>query len=182
MEIIPITPIDQLDAESIEDMFSTESEIDQLAQSLSPQIALLILKEFRGATLGVPKNMKPDNWLSEKIGFQNAQLVSDYMGGGKITVPARHPAHVFVQECQVRSMLEAGLSGPQIATELGISDRQVRRIKSRIGLSGVSYVPHYKTALLPPTGDISPTQSLPAPPESVFNGGGNGGVCLFCWL
>ena len=49
MDIIPITPIDQLDAESIDDMFSTESEIDQLAQTLSPQVALLILKEFRGA-------------------------------------------------------------------------------------------------------------------------------------
>ncbi len=143
--------------------FAGNSDIDQLAQTVSPDLALSLLLNFAGVELRVPKKISQGHHIAEAIGLERAKLLADYTGGGMIFIPRLHPGLRAMQEQKVKEMILACKPRRVIAVELGISHRQVRRITNRLGLSGFTLA------------NARP-KSPAIPPESDFNGGLTGGV------
>lgn len=150
----------------------SENEIDMLATTLSPQIALLLLQHFPGVDLRIPQKMYREHRIARAIGYRFAKMLSDYSPQGRIHIPLRHPAKTGGAtsddelKAKLLKMIEAGMIRDEIAAEIGTSPRNLRRVLSRLGLSGVStHQPGRNT--------------LPAPSESKSNGGLTGGLVDF---
>jgi len=147
-----------LDPKTVSEVFSGDSDLDLLAQTLSPDLALRILEEFAGLDLRVPKTMYWDHPIAEAIGLDDAQRLADYAGGDTLFIPIRHPALRAQTDMQIAAMVANGIPRRVIARCVGLGMRQLRRRTNDMGLSGVSTTQRS-------------TKALPSPPESVFNGG-----------
>jgi hypothetical protein len=158
-----------LDPSIATELFSGDSDLDLLAQSLSADLALRIPEKFGGLELRVPKTMYRDHPIAVAIGYESAKSLANYAGGGTLFVPRRHPALRTKTKLQVKALIAAGEPRHVIAQRVGFGMRQLRRITQELGLSGVSLAK-------------SGSKSLPAPSEGVSNGGLTGGVACFAPL
>ncbi|WP_432449035.1 hypothetical protein [Aliiroseovarius marinus] len=145
-------------ADTLAQAFSGDSDIDLLAQSTSPQLAALLLRRLPGVELKVGLKVNSEHFVSQAIGLENAKQLAEYLAGGTIYVPKRHPGYQASLRDQIPKLIAAGLSRPEIAASLSVSQRHVRRIASKLGLSGVSRV------------KLGP-KPHPSPSRSDFNGG-----------
>lgn len=115
--------------------FKGDSEIDLLAQSTSSDLARLLLAYYPGAELKVPKAVDETHHLSRNLGFENARMLSAYAGGGMIDIPTRK-FYSGDREIVITEMIEGGYTRQEIAIELGISVRMLRKITQKMGVSG----------------------------------------------
>lgn len=138
--------------------FQGNTDIDHLAQSTSPELALVILQNLAGLELSIGKKVTPNHFVAQTIGFDNAKNLSGYLAGGTLYVPKNHPALQTSYLEQIPIFIEQGMTRSQIARRLKITQRHVRRLVAKLGLSGVSKVSRS-------------IRRLPSPSESDFNGG-----------
>ena len=93
---------------------------------LLPRQELIALAEaFGGIRLHVPRTMTPTHHIAKAIGFDAAMRLWDALGEGAITVP-------LYRELRAVHYREKGFSYAQIARKLGITEKGVSAIFSRI--------------------------------------------------
>ena len=146
--------------------FTGGSDIDLVAQTLSPQIALLLIEHFAGVELKVPKKMHQHHRISQCIGYDNACAISDYSGGGVLLIPVKKPTVIQNRNATIVKMIKAGVPHAKIAKHHNITTRHLRRIVGEIGLSGQTCAPR------------NPNNPV-KPPKSKSNGGLTGGISVF---
>ena len=87
-----------------------------------------------GREIRIPRKksaLTPDHWLVEAMGYEDAAEIVELVGGEAFYVP-----HLFGPRSlssQVVMMTEQGKTNVEIATELRISTRHVRRCRSKSG-------------------------------------------------
>lgn len=138
--------------------FTGDSELDLLAQTTSPQLALLLLEHFPGLELKLPTEVPTDHHVARKLGHDYASALATYLSGSMIYIPKRHPAVSAALSLLVKELIGAGEPRHEIARTLGITQRHLRRITAKLGLSGVSCASHT-------------VKRLPNCPQSHSNGG-----------
>ena len=146
--------------------FTGEADIDLLAQATNPMLAMALLEHFPGIELRVPHKMHEEHELALALGIEYATHLCLYAGGSQVNIPTKHPASKHHLQHRVARMKQQGKTGKQIALACGISQRHVRRLAASVRQS------------LKIT-DQTAAKALPAPPESVFNGGLTGGLVDF---
>lgn len=139
-----------------------KSNIEFLAETLSPDFARLLHKHYAGIELRVPHKVKAYHHLTKKLGLKNAQTLCAYGAGSIFYIPCNLPPSLQVHHAQtksdeIRKLVLEGVSRCDIAMHLGISDRHVRRLISKMGLS-------YETGK-------RASNSKPTPLSSNSNGG-----------
>lgn len=153
---------DQLD----ETVFTGTSDIDMVAQAVSPQVALLLLEHFAGVELRGVKKMHRKHFIAQKIGYENALMLSEYLGTGIIIVPVKHPVIGLKRNRQIAAMIKRGITRREIAVHFNISQRHIRRLAANMGLSGRYSITNAKVRHL-------------TAPKRKSNGGLTGGCCEF---
>ncbi len=118
--------------------FEGDRDIDHVAQILSPDIARLLMAYYSGVELKIPKTMHRQHHIALHIGFENACALSEYSNGAELCVPKRSPVSNAARGAQIVEMVGNGVCRREIALELGICMRQLRRITQKLGLSGKS--------------------------------------------
>lgn len=122
------------DHETLLDLFSGETEIDLLAQTLSPDIALRLMENFPGFDIKIPKKIGWAHPISQAIGLEDAKLVADYFEGGAMYVPSNNAVNKAIFRLQVEAMVRDGVPRVIIARSLGITDRNLLPLIKELGL------------------------------------------------
>ena len=146
--------------------FTGDSELDQVAQATHPMLAMALLEHFPGVELRVPHKMHEGHYLAKALGIEFATHLTFYAGGDTLSIPTKHPASRDALQMRVARMTVQGKNRRETALACGISQRHVRRLAAKMGLTQRQINQH---AVKP----------LPAPPESVSNGGLTAGLVDF---
>lgn len=102
---------------------------DELLDLLGPE-GLGALSEARGGRRAyVPRRIPPGHWIERALGRGRADALAFRYGSCRIDIPLR-PSPVARNE-RIRDLRASGRSVPAIATETGLSERQVRNILGR---------------------------------------------------
>jgi hypothetical protein len=109
--------------------------LDDVARSVSADLARLLLACYPGVEVRIPHKLKPTHHFVENLGWKNALLLCAYMPEDTLNVPLR-PFSKTLRNDRIRELLEAGACRRDMALELGITQRHVRRLISALGLSG----------------------------------------------
>lgn len=116
--------------------FTGNSDIYLVAQTLGHEIAPLLIEHFGGVDLRVPKKMRADHHIAECLGYANACGLSDYAGGGTLSIPKQPRTAKSKRDQNIKQMIEAGKTRPEIARHLKMTTRNLRRVTDDLGLSG----------------------------------------------
>ena len=103
---------------------------DELLELLGPE-GLAALSLARGGRRAyIPRSVRAGHWLVEAVGLEAANLLAFQFGGCRIDVPLRSDPGARNQ--QILDLRQRGWSSARVARELGLSERQVRNIVSRL--------------------------------------------------
>ncbi|WP_146010355.1 hypothetical protein [Acidimangrovimonas sediminis] len=96
-----------------------------MADALGVKLVLELMQAFGGRELWIPKSAGPDHELAKVLGEEPANALCKFIGNTAIYIPHGKAGQVLrnVHELEAR-----GLKKGQIARELGISQRHVRRL------------------------------------------------------
>ena len=100
--------------------------LSEIAQVIGEENALALAWAFRGQSLYIPKDPATKPEIAEAIGQQAATSLCSAFWRTYLYMPT-----TMVTEIKALAMLEDGTKPPAVATALGISERQVYRIKAR---------------------------------------------------
>jgi len=112
--------------------FEGHSDLAQLAQALSPELAKLVHSQFSGIELRVPKKINAKHFISQKIGYENAVALSEYIAGGVLEVPMQLPNFRIERQKLVQRLASEGRPHREIALQTKMTQRHIRRILSNI--------------------------------------------------
>ena len=109
------------------------------AQSLSEIIgdkaAITLLDKKGGGRIYIPAHLSDDHWLIALIGRKAAialvEQISINGSGDQIELPVGSTGRERLYRRERDKLLKAGKSNSQIARELGVTDRAVRRARQR---------------------------------------------------
>lgn len=102
---------------------------DELAELLGPE-GLRALSEARGGRRArIPRAVPTGHWLETAVGADAAARLSFRYGGCRLYIP-RNPPTADRDRC-ILELRRLGLSAARIASEVGLSDRQVRNVLAR---------------------------------------------------
>jgi len=119
-----------------------KSPIEQLAEATSVDLAKKLVRHYPGVELRPPLKIEhSSHHLVRNLGRQDAELLCQYAGADTILVPRKLPHslrfdHRLGRDEFIRRMVADGLSRREMALQLGLSQRYVRRLVSKLGLSG----------------------------------------------
>ncbi len=99
-----------------------------LIRAAGEEAALLIIENWPGVRVFIPKTSKVGQKLSTIIGLEPAKALSAEFGGMTIKAP-------LARSWRCRVYFERGWTNPQIARTIGVSDNSVVRILASLGLS-----------------------------------------------
>ncbi|MDE0705702.1 MAG: hypothetical protein OXH59_18490 [Rhodospirillaceae bacterium] len=98
---------------------------DELEELLGPD-GLAALSAARGGRRAyVPRSPRDSHWLVEALGRERAGRLAWRYGGSRIDVPLGPPRD---RNARIRELRASGRSASAIAAEVGLSERQVRRV------------------------------------------------------
>ena len=100
---------------------------DLIRESCGDAVAQKLLAAAGGIRVWVPEEPRPSHDLTQLVGLDEARAIAKAIGPGPLAVPK--PESIRRQEIpnQVADLRRNGLSVPQIALRLGISERSVYR-------------------------------------------------------
>ncbi len=107
---------------------SSQDMLGMLVRTVGTDATLLIIENWAGCRVFIPKISKDGQKLATLIGVGRSQALSSEFAGMMISVP-------LARTWRCKIYWERGWSNPQIAKTLGISDNTVVRILSKLGLS-----------------------------------------------
>lgn len=109
---------------------------DLISAECGDAIAQKLLAAAGGIRVWVPEEPRPAHELSQLVGLDAARAIAKAIGSGPLAVPK--PESIRRQDIpnQVADMRRNGLSVPQIALKLGISERSVYRYIDALGRTG----------------------------------------------
>jgi Homeodomain-like domain len=102
----------------------------ELADILGIRIALKLVSEFGGCDVKFPKTLPANHVLIEVLGEEDALAVCGYMDGGTAYIPH---ARTGSTRREILNLEKRGLNRPDIARQLGLSSRHVRRLANKSG-------------------------------------------------
>jgi len=101
-----------------------ESLID-LAETLGVRVALVLISEFGGRELRIPKNPGPDHPIIKALGETDGRAVCHFMGDQFVYIPH---GRAGARRQSVQDLSTKGRTRGEIARLLGLSERHVRRL------------------------------------------------------
>lgn len=102
------------------------TSIRDVAETLGLELVFKLVKHFGGVELKVPHKLTQEHPLMV-LGEHDARAVCRFLGGGEVYVPMMSPS----RRREVIAMEAAGLPRWKIARELGMSQRNVRRLANK---------------------------------------------------
>jgi|GEM_PF-1583275 len=105
----------------------------QVAQAAGLKAAVAFAKARGGgrAYIPAPQALHGKHWLAMAVGLEAAQAIAKALGGGEVEVPlgpfAGNRAQVWAA---IERGLKDGLAAEQVARQVGVATRTVRRHKS----------------------------------------------------
>jgi hypothetical protein len=103
----------------------------ELASVIGLEATLIIVKQFGGTHLNIPKKAKPQHPLVSCIGFAAFKKLCHYYGGTPLEIDLcadlirQHKQQLIIEG------INAGMTHAQLARQFGTTERQIRRIKQR---------------------------------------------------
>ena len=111
----------------------------EIAEVAGIDAALAVAEAKGGQRVVVPTRLRPDHWLVVAVGMEKAELICRHFTSGhvrqELDIPLG-PAGSYLAERRrrARALVEAqeqGRSANQIAADVGITERSVRRFRAR---------------------------------------------------
>ncbi len=102
---------------------------DELAELLGEQGLAALSKARGGRRVHVPRRIRAGHWLAELLGPEAAGRLAFQYGGCRVEIPSRPPP--ASRDARIRELRAAGSPVAAIASETGLSRRQVYRILAR---------------------------------------------------
>ncbi len=99
----------------------------EIADATSLGTALVIVHAYGGTRLYVPEHPKKGMALYDLIGADDALALAELFGGDRIDVPLFSYGRTAQLDRRIKEMALAGASRPDIARDLGITERTVYR-------------------------------------------------------
>lgn len=101
----------------------------ELVELIGFDAAMILVKEFGGTHLNIPKNPKPTHRLVDVIGFIAFEKLCRYYGGGQLEIDLC--ANLLNKQKQrlILNGVAQGKTNAQLAREFRTTERQIRRIK-----------------------------------------------------
>ena len=99
---------------------------DELEELLGPDGLAALAAARGGRRAYVPRAPRDSHWLVRAVGREAAGRLAWRFGGGRIDVPSRPPARE--RNARIRALRSSGRTVAAIASETGLSERQVRRV------------------------------------------------------
>lgn len=106
--------------------FMTE-DMEDIVAICGEQVALELMKVLPGIEIKVPRDWTPDNPLS-RLKRETAEVIIRNLAGNKFYVPTRSGRSN--KRALARQLSEHGMNTIDIALELEVSERYVRRLLS----------------------------------------------------
>lgn len=113
------------DPTGINDFSSLPASVRDIAETLGLEIVIRLVEHFGGVELRIPHKLHPDHKLMV-LGLDHAQALCEYCPGDTILVPVSLTARTNSKS--VQDLEDKGLKRWEIARELGITQRHVRRL------------------------------------------------------
>lgn len=102
---------------------SGDRAMAELAEALGPDAACTVARHLGGTTIHAPRDIGPDHFYSQKLGHELARELCKWLNGSRFYVPLR-----WERRKRALDLRQAGaLTVPQIALEVGMSERQIYR-------------------------------------------------------
>lgn len=116
------------------------TDIEMIADSISKDVALRLIKFFAGSEIKIPKKIKPTSRIVTALGMRDALRLSENASGDKIYIPVTFPDRTAPtkkeRDQQIIQMCEYGVSRAELATHFGVTQRHIRRILNKFGKTG----------------------------------------------
>lgn len=110
------------------DISLLEPVLRELVEVSSLRATLLIVEEYGGTRLTVPKVLEADHPLARLVGLQEALQIARRFGGDRPLIPKALPALRAVRDTQIKANPE-GLSVPELARKHGLGERWIYMIR-----------------------------------------------------
>lgn len=105
-----------------------------IAQEVSQAAAIKLAEARGGRGVYVPQEPKADHKLSKIVGLADAKRIAELLGHGSMIVPMGSVAGRDARTAQAIMLLQDGkMSIAEIAAEVDVHERTVKRIKQRLG-------------------------------------------------
>lgn len=103
-------------------------QMQDIAETLGLGLVFALVEHFGGVELRVPQKLKQDHKLMV-LGEVNAQMLCDHYATDTIHVPVTLDRRQMMRK--VNALQDRGFKRWEIARELGISQRHVRRLANK---------------------------------------------------
>ncbi len=107
-----------------------------LSALIGSPAALLLVETYGGRRVYVPDRINEHHPIASLIGKPAAEALCAAHGPGWITVPISSAMQADLRKGQIVRMLRAGHEVRAIASELGVSERLVKRHRARLKAEG----------------------------------------------
>ena len=97
------------------------------------------MRDLGGTTVAVPARIHPDHLISLSIGYDKAQVLTAECFGVKVYVPSG-TTRIEARRAQLLQLLAKGLTTPQAARSLSVSDRTIQRDLCALRSRGIPVV------------------------------------------
>ncbi|MFW5499609.1 MULTISPECIES: RNA helicase [unclassified Maridesulfovibrio] len=112
--------------------------LQELADTIGREPALVLAEELGGVSEYIPQTAKPSHKLAKLLGMERMGILCETYGGMWMTIP--RGVNLDPKKPQIQKML-GQKSGRDIARELGVSERYVRRVANEAPKSEQSMLP-----------------------------------------
>lgn len=112
--------------------------LQELADTIGREPALVLAEEFGGISEYIPQTAKANHKFAKQIGMERMSILCETYGGIWMTIPKG--VNLEPKKPQIEKMLGTK-SGRQIARELGVSERYVRRVANEAPKSEQGMLP-----------------------------------------
>jgi N-acetylglucosamine-6-phosphate deacetylase len=101
----------------------------ELIQVVGFEAAMVLVKQFGGTHLNIPKKAKQDHQLLAYLRIETLEKLCHYYGGTKLEIDLC--SHIINQQKQqlILTAIAAGHTNAQLARQFNTTERNIRRIK-----------------------------------------------------
>lgn len=109
--------------------------IEEIADLIGQDAADRLMLSFPGVTLYVPQKAVEDHAITRALGAEAAAKLSEFYGSNRLAIPTgkqrAHMANAGELARRAQAMKQEGVKIPDIATELGVTERRIYQIFAR---------------------------------------------------
>ena len=103
-----------------------------IAEEISLDLAVRLAELKGGREIYIPKNPGPETSLARMVGLENARLLFQTLGNGKLLVPAGNIGGQTGRRQRVAMLLDQGVSHSDIAAKVDVHLRTVERVAASL--------------------------------------------------